>query len=453
MENIELKILKKHNTAISNSLYLINNYRTRNLSIIFALIVLLLIIIDYFNYKTGLRYLDHGYILLFYTHIIYFFVISFLLLLYFIYRNKQNLYFQKFYSLAFTFCVLNFNAFISGWVDQMIHNQITVYSIGCFLIACMFYFERKYTIIMYLQSYFCFIIYINIVQKNDDILQAHYINSFIIVILSCFISLTISKLMKNDFMYKHKLEELIKTRSDVLIMQQQAINRLQKLNLVGELSAGIAHEIRNPMTSVRGFLQLLRNKDYNKKDKEYFDLMIDEIDRANSIITDFLGLTKDKKIHFEDKDLNHIILKLVPLLDTNVSYKIKTDLGTIPKLSLDDNEICQVILNLAYNGCEAMPLGGCLTIRTYQLIDKVILEIQDQGQGIKPEILEKIGTPFFTTKKNGTGLGLAVCSSIISQHSAKLDIVSDSNGSNFRVIFNIRGDSTDANYGAKIVNE
>jgi len=436
VENIESKILKKYDTAIWNSLNLINSNRARNLSIIFVIINLLLIITDFFNYKRGLWHLNYGYILLFYTHIIYFFAISFLILYYLVNNNNQDLYSQKYFSLVFSFFVLNFNAYISGWVDQMIHNQITVYTIGCFLIAFAFYFERKYIIILYLQSYCCFIWYLTIAQKNGQILQGNYINSFIILILSIFISFTISKLMKNDYMYKHKLEELVKTRSDDLIIQQQAINRLQKLNLVGELSAGIAHEIRNPMTSVRGFLQLLGNKDYNKKDKEYFDLMIDEIDRANSIIKDFLGFSKDKKVNLEDKDLNHIILRLIPLLDTNVSYKIVTNLGLIPKIPLDEKEICQVILNLANNGCESMPSGGCLTIRTYKLIDKVILEIQDQGQGIKPEILEKIGTPFFTTKENGTGLGLAVCSSIIDQHNAKLDIVSTSNGSNFRVIFN-----------------
>ncbi|SPF56978.1 Sporulation kinase C (fragment) [Candidatus Desulfosporosinus infrequens] len=84
-----------------------------------------------------------------------------------------------------------------------------------------------------------------------------------------------------------------------------------------------------------------------------------------------------------------------------------------------------------------MPLGGCLTIKTYQLDNKVILEVQDKGEGIKKEILDKIGTPFFTTKEKGTGLGLAVCKSIITQHNAQLDIQSSPEGSNFRVIFNI----------------
>ena len=205
MENTKSKMLNKHNTSIWNSLNLINNKRARNLAIISAIIFLLLIIIDYFNYKRGLWFFNYGYTLLFYIHIIYVLVISVFILLNFIYRNKQNFYFQKFFSPAFSFFVLNLNAYISGWVDQMIHSQITVYSMGCFLIAIAFYFERKYIIFLYLQSYFCFIFYLRIVQKNSDILQGHYINSLIIVILSCFISLTISKLMKNDYLYKLEL--------------------------------------------------------------------------------------------------------------------------------------------------------------------------------------------------------------------------------------------------------
>jgi len=130
-------------------------------------------------------------------------------------------------------------------------------------------------------------------------------------------------------------------------------------------------------------------------------------------------------------------LKIIPLIDTSSSYDIITNLKEIPELFLDDKEICQVILNLANNGRESMPDGGCLTISTHRIDNKVILEIQDQGKGIDPEILDKIGTPFFTTKSKGTGLGLSVSSSIINRHNAKLEIKSDSNGSNFSVIFNI----------------
>lgn len=439
MGNVDSKILKKYDTVIWNNLNIINSSRVNNISIMVSLITLLLFVIDYLNFKGGLWHTNYGYVLLFYSHIVFFTVLVLFAMVYYI-LNKyyyDNSALHMFYVLAFSFFILNFASFTSGWIDQMINGGITIYVVGCFVIAILVYLKPKHLIILHIQAYLFLVLYLNKVQKNSAILQSNNINSLLIVVLVCFISITISKLVQKEYLNTYNLEELVKTRADTLIIQQQAINRLQQFNLIGELSAGIAHEIRNPLTTVRGFLQLLGDKDYYKNDKEYFDLMIDELDRANSIITDFLGITKDKKVDFVMKDLNHIILKLVPLIDTNSLYRIRTDLGDIPELYLDDKEICQVILNLAINGCESMSSGGCLTIKTYRLYDKVILEVQDQGDGIKPEILEKLGTPFFTTKDKGTGLGLAVCSTIIEQHNAKLDIVSDGNGSNFRVIFNI----------------
>lgn len=393
-----------------------------------------MIVVDYFNCQRGLWDIEHGYILLFYTHIAYIVSTSFLLFLYYI--HKKNIYFHKISAIIFSFFILNIGAFISGWVDQQIHCQITVYIATCFIVAFSFCFKYKHTVILYLQSYICLVLYLFIIQKDANILQGHLINSSISVVISGYISFSISKIMKRDYIHKHKLEELVKKRSDALILQQQTINRLQNFNELGELSAGIAHEIRNPLTTVRGFLQLLGSKDNYKNDKEFFVLMISELDRANSIITEFLSLTKDKRTDFKKTDLNSIIQKLVPLLDTNPKYDIKTELGQIPVISLDEKEISQIILNLANNGCDAMVSGGSLTIKTYKSKENVILEIQDEGAGIPPEIMEKIGTPFFTTKDKGTGLGIATCKTIIKKHNAKLEVKSSKQGSTFRVVFN-----------------
>lgn len=429
----ELELSNKYDTRVWDNLYRINNNRAKYIAAIIVITVILTVVIDYFNFQRGLWAINSGYILLFYAHIAYITSLSFLLLLYVIY--KENSSFQKLFSIILSFLLLNISAYTSGWADQLIHGQITVYTFVCFLIAFPFCFERKYTIMLFLQSYICLILYLFLTQKNYDVLQGHLINSSITVLLSGYISISISKLMKRDYMYKYNLEELVKTRSDALIMQQQAINHLQKFNLLGELAAGIAHEIRNPLTTVRGFLQLLGNKDYYKKDKEYFDLMISELDRANSIISEFLSLTKDKHAEFTLKSLNSIIIKLLPLLDTNSAYNIKTDLGEIPEIQLDEKQICQVILNFANNGFESMVSGGCLNIRTYRSNHNIIMEIEDEGQGMPPELLKKIGTPFFTTKDKGTGLGIAICKSIINQHHALLEIESSSKGSIFRVIF------------------
>ena len=182
---------------------------------------------------------------------------------------------------------------------------------------------------------------------------------------------------------------------------QKEIAHLERLNLVGEMAAGIGHEVRNPMTTIRGFLQILIRKKECMKYWEYYKLMIEELDRANAIITEFLSLAKEGLVCRNFKNINLIIKSLVPLIEADAiiaNKYIKLELSEIPDSLLDDKEIRQLILNLIRNGLDAMSPGGYLTIRTYMEDDEIILAIKDQGTGIVPEVLEKIGTPFFTTK-------------------------------------------------------
>lgn len=219
---------------------------------------------------------------------------------------------------------------------------------------------------------------------------------------------------------------------------EKEIAHLDRLHLIGEMAAGIGHEIRNPMTTVRGFLQMLENKDECAKYKEYYALMIEELDRANSIISEFLSLAKNKAVNLKAQNLNSIIEALSPLIiaDAMVHDKfVKVELGNIPDILQDEKEIRQLILNLVRNGLEAMSPGGNLTIRTLTDDEDVVLSVQDQGKGIDPEVLEKIGTPFFTTKEQGTGLGLAVCYSIAARHNATIKVETGSMGTTFLVGF------------------
>jgi len=219
---------------------------------------------------------------------------------------------------------------------------------------------------------------------------------------------------------------------------EMEISRLDRLSLIGKMAAGIGHEIRNPMTTVRGFLQLLEKKEVYLKDKMYFELMIEELDRANSIITEFLSLARNKFMDKMVQNLNKAIKALLPLIQAdaiNSDININVELGEVPDLPLDGKEIRQLLLNLVRNGLEAMSPGGNLTIRTFAERDKVVLAVQDEGKGIAPGILDKIGTPFFTTKDNGTGLGLATCYSIAERHNARIDIVTGEKGTTFFVRF------------------
>jgi len=221
---------------------------------------------------------------------------------------------------------------------------------------------------------------------------------------------------------------------------QKEVARLDSLHLIGEMSAGIGHEIRNPMTTVRGFLQLLGGKERYAQDKEYMDLMIEELDRANAIITEFLSLAKDKVVEKKSQSLNHWIRTIYPLLRAQAMKQgkgIEMELGELPHIIIDKNEIKQLLLNLVNNGLDAMPPGGLLTVKSYRDKDEVVLAVQDQGPGIPPEVLEKMGTPFYTTKDHGTGLGLAICYSIAQRHDARIDIETGADGTTFYIRFKV----------------
>lgn len=220
---------------------------------------------------------------------------------------------------------------------------------------------------------------------------------------------------------------------------EKEMARLDQLNLVGEMAAGIAHEIRNPMTTVHGFLQIGKSNPANLS-LEHMELMIDELDRANKIIKEFLTLAKNKTSDKRLYSLNKIIEIIYPLINAEAlltGKKVNLQLENCPELYLDEKEIRQLLLNLALNGLEAMEAEGILTIRTFCEDKHIVLEIIDSGNGIDEEILKKLGTPFFTTKDNGTGLGLAVCYRIAERHRARINVQTSENGTKFSVYFEL----------------
>lgn len=220
---------------------------------------------------------------------------------------------------------------------------------------------------------------------------------------------------------------------------ENEIYRLDRLNLIGEMAAGIAHEIRNPMTTVQGFLQLSRNKS-DHLSPDFIDLMLEELNRANSIITEFLNLAKNKISVKKKQNLNAIIEALFPLIQAEAlrsDKQLTLELEECPDILLDEKEIRQLILNIALNGLDAMTSNGILTIKTYRDKETVVLQIKDEGQGINPEVLSKLGTPFFTTKETGTGLGLAICYSVAKRHDAQIDIETGDKGTTFSVVFQL----------------
>lgn len=277
-----------------------------------------------------------------------------------------------------------------------------------------------------------------VVAYENDLMKYIDMTSSLIIIL-------VTNATGFSWVYSYYKKEEKKSKAYLVQLEQQkmatALNRLDSLNLIGEMAASIGHEVRNPLTTVRGYLQLFQRKSSFAEYSTQLNTMIEELDRANLIITEFLSLAKNKASEFVSANLNDSIITLLPLMQANAipsGQEIQTDLGDIPNSQLDKKEIRQLLLNLIKNAIEATPLNGTITIKT-QLRDRyIILSIQDTGHGIPQEVLNKLGTPFVTTKENGTGLGLPVCYRIAQRHGAQIHVESGCNGTTFHISFPVQ---------------
>lgn len=218
------------------------------------------------------------------------------------------------------------------------------------------------------------------------------------------------------------------------------IDGLDRIHLVGQMAASVAHEIRNPMTSIRGFVQLMSEKDRDSANPHhgYYPIILEELDRVNGIIEDFLSLSRNRVVQKEPGNLNVLVEESLPLLwaEANMNgIEIKLEADRLPELPFDRKEIKQLLLNLTRNAIEAMDKGGTLTLRTEAADDAVHLLVSDTGCGMSSETIEKLFQPFFTTKPKGTGLGLTACKNIVDRHNGRLHVRSAAGqGTTFSVV-------------------
>lgn len=207
------------------------------------------------------------------------------------------------------------------------------------------------------------------------------------------------------------------------------LRKSDTLNVVGELAAGIAHEIRNPMTALKGFIQLLQGsikEDYSM----YFNVIMSELKRIESIITEFLVLAKPQAIQYQQNDICKIMQDTIDLINVQAmmhNVQIVADFAPqLPFIYCEPNQLKQVFINILKNAIEVMPKGGDITVRIRQIDGNHIrISITDQGCGIPHDKIKKLGEPFYTTKERGTGLGLMVSYKIIEEHQGKIDVESE----------------------------
>jgi len=222
------------------------------------------------------------------------------------------------------------------------------------------------------------------------------------------------------------------------LKMEDQLRKSDMLNVVGELAAGIAHEIRNPMTSLKGFIQLLKGS--VEGHDMYFNIIMAELERIESIVNEFLVLAKPQAVTYKTSNVIQIMRETIELLYAqammdNVQFSTCYESDVLP-IYCEPNQIKQVFINIIKNAIEVMPRGGTVTVAIHQEEpDWVKISIKDEGAGIPEERLKKLGQPFYTTKERGTGLGLMISYKIIKEHGGRIEVESKiGEGTVFHVI-------------------
>ncbi len=215
------------------------------------------------------------------------------------------------------------------------------------------------------------------------------------------------------------------------LRQNERMFRAEQLATMGQFAAGIAHELRNPLTAIRSTVQYLAS-DFAEgtEQRKLAGDILHEVDRLNSIVGNLLSLAQPAESHLEEIDVSGEIGRCLDFIEAKAksqNVRLQTNLEPdLPKLTFDPAQLRQVLLNIIMNGLQAMPEGGTLSIKARRLAeesrscgsttDKMLIEIEDEGAGIPYALRGKVFEPFFTTKPGGTGLGLAICNSIVKRY-------------------------------------
>ncbi len=215
-----------------------------------------------------------------------------------------------------------------------------------------------------------------------------------------------------------------------LKLLEEKVRRSEKLAAIGKLAAAVAHEIRNPLSSIRGFAQYLRNALKDKpREKEYAETMVSEVDRINRVVTDLLIFARPMEAELAPTDVTDLVERTVRLVQADARSRdvvIQVSLSDLSKIPLDENQMTQAILNLLLNSLQAVDSGGHIEVGAEldPSVSRLIIWVEDDGPGISRDQKEKIFDPFFTTREQGTGLGLAIVHKIVENHNGAINLQS-----------------------------
>ncbi|RKY58896.1 MAG: hypothetical protein DRP95_05540, partial [Candidatus Latescibacterota bacterium] len=277
-------------------------------------------------------------------------------------------------------------------------------------------------------------------QDTEEIFSPLYSlrnKMFLIALISVFIAVVVS-LAVSDLLIK-----ALKHRDEKLEEKQRQITQSEKLAALGQVAAGVAHEIRNPLASIKVGIHSIQKEigeklDLNDEIREDIEIIKKDIDRIASIIARFLSFARPAEPNYEPINVNSILTQTISLVRTKMKeqgIQLKLSLSEdLPPLMGDREQLKQVFLNIILNAIQAMPNGGKIEISTGLGDGIVQVKISDTGCGIPKDLKERIFDPFFTTKDDGTGLGLSIAQGIVERHRGKIEVVSEEGkGSTFIV--------------------
>lgn len=212
------------------------------------------------------------------------------------------------------------------------------------------------------------------------------------------------------------------------VQTEEFLQKIDKLSVIGQMAAGVAHEIRNPVTSIKGFVQLLRRDQWKR---EYFDIMQAEFHQLESVLREYVFLSRECTEPYESKNLADLLRQVTRLMQAKLErHHLMVDVKEVEGTTIwcDQNQIQQLFMNLLSNSVESMQDGGAIRIvARHKKSEQVMVKIIDQGCGMAEERLKRLGEPFYSTKEKGTGLGLMICYKIMQAHDGYIHFSSTPN--------------------------
>jgi len=293
-------------------------------------------------------------------------------------------------------------------------------------------------------------LYVYHIREHWAHLPMYAFNQYAEIILYHVIGVTIGFLSSRERRQRERLEVATEELRQAYEQIQQTFEQLKqadRLAALGQLSAGVAHEIRNPLGSIKGSIEILESefpRDHPKR--EFIDIIKEETVRLNTIVAEFLKFARPAKPSIQSVCLSELIDSTLTLLrkeaeGARISLEVHHD-SSIPTVHLDPDQIRQVLLNIVLNGIQAMPEGGKLELTSfYQPQDNLVLiQVSDSGNGVPPGDLDHLFDPFYTTKPHGTGLGLSISYQLVRNHQGSLVVRrNDEGGLTFGITLPVKG--------------